>query len=62
MRHNKFPEDEEKVKEVIKAYEEQDEDAAVAEDEARFGANATVMTIPHDLAPVIRRLIVKRQS
>lgn len=64
MTQNKFPEgwDEEKVRNVIRAYEEQTEDEAVAEDEARFGANATVMNVPHDLVPVVRELIARRQS
>ncbi|MGH9621265.1 MAG: hypothetical protein ACRD45_16355 [Bryobacteraceae bacterium] len=64
MSENKFPPgwDENKVKKVIAHYEAQTEDEAVAEDEAAFRPSETVMRIPHDLVPAVRKLIAKRHG
>jgi hypothetical protein len=65
MKQSKFPKgwDAARVKRVIEHYESQDEDEAVAEDEAAFEENGqTVMEIPSDLVPKVRELIAKRKS
>ena len=62
MKQTKFPPgwDEKRVREVLAHYEDQTEDEAVAEDEAAF-ENQAVMEVPHELVPVVRELIAKRQ-
>ncbi len=51
---------EERVRRVLRHYETQTEDEAVAEDEAAYEAEGqTVMIVPSDLVPVIRQLIAK---
>jgi hypothetical protein len=64
MRQNRFPPewDEDRVKKVLKHYEEQTEDEAVAEDEAALeDQTQTIMEVPTALVPVIRELIAKHQ-
>jgi hypothetical protein len=63
MSQNKFPEgwSEERVRKLLTSYSEQTEDEAVAEDEAGVESGDTVMNVPHELVPVIRELIAKRQ-
>ena len=59
MGQSKFPPgwDEERVRQVLSYYEEQTEEA-VAEDEAAFEeALHTVMEVPKELVPAIRRFI-----
>jgi hypothetical protein len=59
-RRNRFPPgwDEERVRKVLAHYEEQAEEEAVAEDEAAFeDRNYTVMEIPVDLVPAVRKLL-----
>ena len=59
-RRNRFPPgwDEERVQKVLAHYEEQAEEEAVAEDEAAFeDRNYTVMEIPVDLVPAVRKLL-----
>ncbi len=61
----KFPPgwDEERVRKVLAHYENQTEDEAVAEDEAAYEAEGqTVMIVPSDLVPAIRRLLGRRQG
>jgi hypothetical protein len=65
MKQGKFPPgwDEERVRKVLAHYEEQTEEEAVAEDEAAFEAKGqTVMEVPSDLVPLVRKLIAKRHS
>ncbi len=65
MRQHRFPPgwDEERVRQVLKHYEEQTEDEAVAEDEAAFeDATQTVMEVPNELVPAIRELIAKHRA
>ncbi len=65
MRQHRFPPgwDEERVRKVLKHYEEQAEDEAVAEDEAAFeDSTQTVMEVPNELVPAIRELIAKHQA
>ena len=48
---------------VLKHYEEQTEEEAVAEDEAAFRARGqTVMVVPRRLVPAITRLITRQKS
>lgn len=62
---SKFPPgwDEERVKRVIKHYESQSEDEAVAEDEAALDSSlVTTMNVPKELVPEIRELIARRKK
>ena len=63
MKQSKFPQnwDEKRVQQVIAHYEEQTEDEATDEDEAAFGdaASQTVIEIPQELLPVVRKLLAK---
>jgi len=64
MKLNRFPEgwDEKRVREVLRHYESQTEDEAVAEDEAAWETRGqTVMEIPTDLVPEVRALIAKHK-
>ena len=64
MRQRKFPPgwDEQKVRRVLKHYEQQTEEQAVAEDEAAFeDAGQTVMEVPRELVPTIREMIAKHK-
>ncbi len=55
--------DEERVRRVLEHYENQTEEEAVAEDEAAFTAEGhTVMVVPTELVPEIRKLIAKRRG
>ena len=57
---NRFPPgwDEERVKRLLEYYETQSEDEAVAEDEAAFEDKTyTVMLIPNELVPAVRKLL-----
>jgi hypothetical protein len=65
MRENVYPPgwDEERVREVLKYYEDQSDEEAAAEADAAFEAvTETVMVVPVDLVPAVRELIAKRQS
>ena len=64
MKQSKFPErwGEERVRRILSHYEEQTEEEAVAEDEAGVESSETVMSVPHELVPVIREMIAKRRS
>ncbi len=62
MKQSKFPLnwDDKRVQKVIAHYEQQTEDAAIAEDEGAFGnSSQTVVEIPQELMPVVRELIAK---
>jgi len=64
MSESKFPPgwDEERVREVLRHYDEQTAEEAVAEDEAAFtDRDETVMKVPRELVPVVRELIAKHQ-
>jgi hypothetical protein len=55
--------DEARVQRVLAHYENQTEDEAVAEDEAAYKVEGqTVMIVPTDLVPAIRRLLARRQK
>ena len=64
MKQSKFPDgwDEARVGKVLMAYERQDEDAAVADDETAVEPGETVMSVPYELVPEIRQLIARRHS
>jgi len=65
MKQNKFPPgwDEARVKRVLDHYEAQSEEEGVAEDEAAFEAqDQTVMEVPTDIVPAVRKLIAKRKT
>lgn len=65
MNSPRFPKDWDvsRVRDVLRHYEEQTEDEAVAEDEAAYEApEFTVMQVPVDLVPAVRELIAKRRA
>lgn len=65
MKKIKFPPgwNEDRVHKVLKHYETQNEEEALAEDEASYEDTAyTVMEVPKDLVPKVRELIAKRTS
>src|SRR5437667_707003 len=64
-KRNRFPAgwNEERVRAVLKHYEEQTEEEALAEDEAGFRARGqTVMVVPQRLVPAITRLISREKT
>jgi hypothetical protein len=64
-KQTKFPPgwDEERVKRVLKHYEPQSEEQAVAEDEAALDSSiATVMNVPKELVPEVRELIARHKK
>jgi hypothetical protein len=65
MKQNRFPPgwDEDRVRRVISYYEQQDEEEAVAEDEAAFESSTeTFIEVPNELLPAVRELIAKHKS
>ncbi|HEX9698868.1 MAG TPA: hypothetical protein VGD06_05350 [Acidobacteriota bacterium] len=63
IREQRFPAgwDEERVRRVLEHYEQQGEEEAVAEDEAAFeGEKETVIELPADLLPEVRKLLAER--
>ncbi len=65
MKKTRFPAgwNEARVRRVLKEYERQTDDEAVAEDEAAFQSlGQTVMVVPKRLVPEITRLIEKQRS
>ena len=64
MSQNKFPAawDEEKVRRVLAHYEEQTEEGAPMEDESGVKPSETVMEVPADLVPKVRKLIAKHKK
>ncbi len=55
--------DKSRVQRLISHYEQMDDDAIVAEDEAAQEAEGqTVMVIPTELVPAVRELIAKKTS
>ena len=65
MKQSKYPAgwDEKRVERVVAHYRTQSEDEAVAEDEAALDpSRGTVMEVPADLVPAVRKLIAKQKS
>jgi hypothetical protein len=64
MKQTKYPKgwEEERVRQVLRHYEQQGEEEAVAEDDAAFEDPAqTMIEVPRDLVPAIRELIAKHE-
>ena len=64
MKQSKFPPgwDEQKVRRVLKHYEQQTEEEAVAEDEAAYeDSTQAIMEVPRELVPTVRELIAKHK-
>jgi hypothetical protein len=64
MKQNKYPSgwNERKIRRVLRQYESQTEDEAIAEDEAAFELkDQIVMVVPKNLVPEITKLIAKRR-
>jgi len=54
---------EKKVRDLIDYYENQTEEEQAAEHEAAYrAADQTMMAIPHELVPEVRKLIARRQG
>lgn len=65
MSKQKFPPgwNKARVQRLITHYEQQDEEAQVAEDEAAQEMEGqTVMVVPSELVPAVRALIAKKES
>ena len=65
MKEPKYPEgwDEDRVQQVLRHYESQSDEEAVAEDEARYEATTeTMMSVPIELVPLVRELIAERTA
>jgi hypothetical protein len=64
MKQSKFPTgwDERKVRRVLKHYEQQTEEEAVAEDEAVYeDSTQALMEVPKELVATVRELIAKHK-
>ncbi len=64
MMQNRFPDgwNEERVRRVLRDYEDQTEDEAVAEDEAGYEARReSIVEVPVELVPAVRELIAKHR-
>jgi hypothetical protein len=65
MKRTKFPKgwDEQRVRQVLRHYDEQGEVEAVVEDETAFeDPTQTVIEVPRELVPAIRELIAKHEN
>jgi hypothetical protein len=65
MSDSRFPKgwDEDRVRRVLRYYEEQSAEEAVAEVEASYEPPThTAMEVPVDLVPAVRELIAKRKA
>jgi len=65
MKQRRFPQgwDEERVRRVLEHYESQADEEAVAEDEASYDSTThTLMQVPVDLVPQVRKLLARRRS
>ncbi len=64
MVQSRFPDgwDEQRVRKVLKHYEDQTEDEAVAEDEAAYeNRTDSTVQVPVELVPAVRELIAKHK-
>jgi hypothetical protein len=65
MKKQHFPPgwDEERVRQLLARYESQTEEEAVAEDEAAYARQGlTMVEVPSELLPRVRRLIAEHSS
>lgn len=64
-KQNKFPTgwDDARVQDVLDHYDSQNEEAALAEDEAAFkNPSQTIIEVPNALIPAVRELVAKHQD
>ncbi len=64
MAESRFPEgwDEERVRKVLRRYQDQTEEEAVAEDEAGYeDRTESIVEVPVELVPAVRELIAKHR-
>ena len=64
MVESRFPEgwDEERVRKVLRHYQDQTEEEAVAEDEAGYeDRTESIVEVPVELVPAVRELIAKHR-
>ncbi len=64
MAESRFPEgwDEERVRKVLRQYQDQTEEEAVAEDEAGYeDRTESIVEVPVELVPAVRELIAKHR-
>ena len=64
MVQSRFPQgwDEERVRKVLKHYQDQTEEEAVAEDEAGYeDRSESIVEVPIELVPAVRELIAKHR-
>lgn len=64
MSKNRYPPgwDEKRVRKVLEHYERQSDEDAVAEDERGYmDTKTTLMYVPVELVPAVRKLLAKRQ-
>ncbi len=64
MAESRFPEgwDEEKVRKVLRHYQDQTEEEVVAEDEAGYeDRTESIVEVPVELVPAVRELIAKHR-
>jgi hypothetical protein len=62
MAESRFPEgwDEERVRKVLRHYQDQTEEEAVAEDEAGYeDRTESIVEVPVELVPAVREMIAK---
>ena len=63
IKQSRFPKgwDEKRVKRVLDHYEDQNEDEAIAEDEAAWeDTSQTFIEVPNELVPAVRALIARQ--
>ena len=64
MVQSRFPEgwDEERVRKILRHYQDQTEEEAVAEDEAGYeDRTESIVEVPVELVPAVRELIAKHR-
>jgi hypothetical protein len=65
MTKNRYPPgwDEKRVRKVLDHYEQQSDEEAVAEDERGYlDTKTTLMHVPVELVPAVRKLLAKKQK
>ena len=65
MKSTNFPAgwNEQRIRKVLAHYEAQTAEEAVAEDESPFeDRGEAVMEVPHELVPIVREIIAKREA
>ncbi len=64
MKKQKLPKGwtQKKIHNVLSHYEEQTEDEAVQEDETAFSGKQSVVTVPVELLPKVRKLLAQHEQ